>query len=106
MIRVDVYTEKEKKRKIVIDGHADYDIAGRDIICAAVSALSLNTANSVEKFTEDKFRASEDDGYFVLEFTDSISERSELLMDSLVLGLTSIEESYGDEYIKVNFREV
>ena len=106
MIQADIYTDQGEKRKIVIDGHAGFDDDGRDIVCAAVSVLALNTANSVEKFTEDRFRASEDDGYFVLEFTDKISEKSKLLLDSLVLGLTSIRDSYGEEYINVNFREV
>ena len=32
------------------DGHAGYAEEGQDIICAAVSALIVNTVNSVETF--------------------------------------------------------
>ena len=35
------------------NGHADYAEKGQDIICAAVSALIVNTVNSVETLTED-----------------------------------------------------
>ena len=42
-------------RGIVMEGHAGYAQEGEDIICAAVSALSLNFFNSVETFTEDEF---------------------------------------------------
>ena len=35
-------------------GHADYADEGYDIICAAVSALTVNAVNSVETFTEDE----------------------------------------------------
>ena len=35
------------------NGHAGYAEEGQDIICAAVSALIVNTVNSVETLTED-----------------------------------------------------
>ena len=89
-------------------GHAGYDEYGRDIICAAVSSLTLNMANSVEAFTEDGFEGSmeEETGRFSFRFTGEISPESKLLMDSLVLGLKNIEDSYGDEYIRIRFEEV
>ena len=42
----------------------------------------------------------------IFHFTGTISAESKLLMDSLILGLTDIAESYGDKYIKIRFREV
>ena len=46
-------------------GHADYAEDGDDIVCAAVSALTFNAVNSIEKFTEDAFQVeqAEDGGY-------------------------------------------
>ena len=38
---------------ITIKGHAGYAEEGYDIICAAVSALTVNTINSIEQFTEE-----------------------------------------------------
>ena len=76
--------------------------------CAAVSVLTVNMANSVEKFTDDGFKGSVDEktGQFIFHFTGTVSAESKLLMDSLILGLTDIAESYGDKYIKIRFREV
>ena len=79
---------------IVIKGHAGYAEEGEDIICAAVSALAINFYNSVETFTDD-FR-----------FTSDISPESQLLMNSLVLGLQNIENDYGKSYINIRFKEV
>ena len=109
MISVDVLTDSEgNSRGIEVKGHAGYDEYGRDIICAAVSSLTLNMANSVEAFTEDGFDGSMDKktGSFRFRFTGEISPESKLLMDSLVLGLKNIEDSYGDEYIRIRFEEV
>ena len=67
-------------RGIVIEGHAGYAEEGEDIICAAVSALAINFYNSVEK--------------------------SQHLMNSLILGLQNIEKDYGRTYIIIRFKEV
>ena len=86
----------------MIDGHADYADEGEDIVCAAVSALVINTINSIEEFTEDAFTCDCSDGQIrSWEFTSDVSADSDLLMDALWLGLTNIMKSYGEEYIKV-----
>ena len=78
---------------IVIKGHAGYAEEGEDIICAAVSALAINFYNSVETFTDDGFEgiAGQEDVQFDFRFTSDISPESQLLMNSLVLGLQNIE---------------
>ena len=95
-------------RGIVMEGHAGYAQEGEDIICAAVSALSLNFFNSVETFTEDEFegRAGQEDVQFEFRFTSDISPESQLLMNSLVLGLRNIEKEYGERHIIIRFEEV
>ena len=39
-------------------------------------------------------------------FTDDISSESQLLLDSMVLGLDEIHKQYGDEYISFTYKEV
>ena len=83
-------------------GHAGYAEEGYDIICAAVSVLTVNTINSIEKFTEDAFKAEAADGMVRWKFTElPLSKEANLLMDSLVLGLKEIQENYGKKYIKI-----
>ena len=89
-----------------ISGHAGFADAGQDIVCAAVSCLAINTANSLQELTEDPVSAEEADGLLTVRLKAGCSEKSKLLMDSLVLGLSSIREEYGKEYLKLGFKEV
>ena len=109
MIQVIIKRDKDRNaRGIEITGHAGYAEYGQDIICSAVSVLALNMANSVGRFTDDHFEGSvsEDGGAFTFSFPDSMSPESQLLMKSLILGLESIRDEYGAEYINFRFREV
>ena len=83
-------------------GHAGYAEIGEDIVCAAVSALVINTINSIEKFTEDAFTCDCQDGMIKSwEFTSVISSGTALLMDALMLGLHDIQKSYGVQYLQI-----
>ena len=109
MIQVNILRDRDEVVKgIEINGHAGYAEYGQDVLCAAVSALALNMANSVESFTDDHFEGSvsEDGGEFSFSFPDSISPESQLLMKSLILGLESVRDEFGAEYINFRFREV
>ena len=35
----------------VVEGHAEYDVPGKDLVCAAVSAVTFGTNNSIESLT-------------------------------------------------------
>lgn len=83
-------------------GHAGYAEEGYDIICAAVSALTVNTINAIERFTDDAFEGSASDGDVSWNFTQfPLSKECILLMDTLVMGLEEIRDSYGKKYIKI-----
>lgn len=106
MIRVNVEKEKGNYHKFNIEGHAEYAEAGQDIVCAAVSALVINTINSIDEFTDDAFTCDCKDGMIQnWEFTSDVSEKAQLLMDSLLLGLKNIEKAYGTEYLTVDTSE-
>ena len=105
MITVNVLRPGGVWKRLVCKGHAEYASPGEDIVCAAVSALVINTANSLEQFTDDDIIIEEDpqsSGYLALEFSkDTVSERASLLMDSLLLGLESIQENYGEAFLMI-----
>ncbi|MCI9539544.1 MAG: ribosomal-processing cysteine protease Prp [Lachnospiraceae bacterium] len=109
MIRVTFYKKLETGYfGFCFKGHAGYAEAGQDIVCAAVSALCINTINSIEAFTKDTFQleSNEKTGMVRLKFTGEISKESKLLMDSLKLGLEKIEQDNYTEYLSVTTREV
>ena len=109
MIQVTIYKNKQDQLKgFCISGHAGYDKRGRDIICASVSALSLNFINSVEKFTEDGFKTEckEEEGLLKFKFQGSVSSNSILLLESMIFGIENIRDSYGEKYVNIRFKEV
>lgn len=106
MITVTIYKREDEYAGFRVSGHADYGEEGQDIVCAAVSALVLNTANSLEALTEDAYTGEEKDGYFDIRFPDPLSKEALLLIDSMVLGLTDLQQSYGNPYISIVFKEV
>jgi uncharacterized protein YsxB (DUF464 family) len=86
-----------------VNGHAGFARRGRDIVCAGVSALVINTMNSIEEFTEDKFSCKQEEKSGLIEFiiVSEVSKEASLLMDSLFLGLKNIEHDYGKRFITV-----
>ena len=88
--------------------HAGSGEYGFDIVCAAISVLTINTINSLEQLTKDTFNLTQDEDLGLIEvgFTHPISDGGKLLMDSYVMGVRSIEESYGSQYIQVFQEEV
>ena len=72
MIRVKFYLDADKRYKgFAIQGHAGYAAYGSDIVCAAVSALSTNTVNSLEAFSSDQIetRTEEERGRHIPAFS-------------------------------------
>ena len=114
MIQVTVLVDpKQQNCGILISGHAGYKEPdryqrGQELVCAAVSALALNMANSVEHFTDTPFLAEveEDSGMFRFQFTQEADAEAALLMNSLIFGLLDIQEEYGEPYINICYKEV
>ncbi len=89
MIQITLLKENGKYKELHTSGHAAFESYGSDIICAAASMLVINTLNSIEIFTNDKFVISTEDksGIIDFKFESTPSERSVLLLDSMGLGL-------------------
>ena len=108
MITAVIYKYKKSEEQIFgfrIAGHAGYDRYGHDIICAAVSALSINTINSIERFTTDRFAVEQADGDLKFKLVTNEAPETQLLLKSFILGLESVRETYGDKYIRIIIRK-
>jgi len=107
MITITIFKDSDGIcRGLSSTGHAEYAKAGEDIVCSAVSALTLNVINSIEAFTDDRFTANVDEGLVTFSFTDKdISRESLLLIDSYILGIKGIVDDYS-KYIQILFKEV
>ena len=102
MITIRVILEGEFVKKINIDGHAQYDSIGKDIICAGVSALYFSTEASLKTLIDKRniFRLdSHESGKAEIEFLRYESD-SQLLAKSLLTGLRLMERNY-DEFVYI-----
>lgn len=77
-------------------GHAGSGIEGEDIVCAAVSVLTISTVNSLEQLAKVELDIDErplEGGYLRVELkTDN--DEAQLLLASLRLGLADIAQQY------------
>ena len=106
MIEISVFKRNNDTKRITSKGHAYYADKGKDIVCAAVSVLLINTVNSIELYTDDIMEVKEDDGMLDIRFPNSLSHDAGLLVSALILGLKEIAKEYGSDFITLNFQEV
>lgn len=86
--------------KIVATGHAGYDVEGRDIVCAGFSALVYTLIESIQRLTNTKIDATVKSGYTKIELPNNISKECKLIVESFLLGVEMMAESY-PQYIKL-----
>lgn len=109
MITVTIYKDQTGHYKgFQTNGHAGSAAYGKDIICAAVSMLIINTINSMDTLLHESFSCveNEDNGMIRLDFKQIPSEGSRILMDAMILGLNEVKHQYGKKYILLKFEEV
>ena len=108
MTTVTIYQNKNGTYKgFELSGHAGYAKSGADIVCAAISMLTTNTINSIETFTDDFFsyEENEETGYMKLMLDENTSDKSQLLISYMILGLSQLEKSYR-KYVRLKNKEV
>jgi hypothetical protein len=93
-------------RGFTLRGHAEYGEPGQDIVCAGVSAVTFGTVNAAEALLNVRLACEDDQkaGLFKAEVPAvpdaATADRLQLLLESMVVMLKSIEQSYGD-YIRI-----
>jgi len=91
------------------EGHSGYADRDYDIVCAGVSSLTQTAYLGIAELTAADVRVYQGDGALRLrlghELANKQREQAELILETMVLGLRSIEENYGD-YLKLIKREV
>ena len=91
-------------------GHTGYAPAGQDIVCAAVSALTLSTLNGLRSVLKAPVMFDIDDQAATLqaeltpEATGEQVKQAQLLLVTLLEGLQAIERSY-PRNVRIFFEE-
>ncbi len=108
MIYVSFYYHEKKVKGFVARGHAQYAPHGKDLVCAAVSALTQTAVLGLkEVLTTEPLVNIKETGYLACwlpkEITTGELEKAELLLTTLYLGLEAIKKNYG-MYLQVEKR--
>lgn len=77
-----------------LDGHASFRIYGYDIVCAAISCLTINTINSLQEIAHKEVDILSGDGFIEYKLHCKPSTQSNILLESARLGYMSIADEY------------
>ncbi|HET7616505.1 MAG TPA: ribosomal-processing cysteine protease Prp [Bacillales bacterium] len=101
MVVVEIERKNGRIASFELSGHADSGPHGHDLVCAAVSALSIGTENAIDELCGVQLdcEAGKDGGYLrciVPGHLDDESERNtQLLLEGMVVSLRAIVREYG-----------
>lgn len=102
MIKITIIrSSNQRLQSVTIDGHAQYDEPGKDIVCAGVSAVTFGAANAVEELCGVALDVEQGKSGFlrfmIPVIQDSIiQEKIQLIMESMIVSIQTIERSYSD----------
>lgn len=90
-------------RKIVsveVKGHANFDKSGKDLVCAAVSAITIGTMNAIEVLTSINLNPKVDEGFMFVSLAEVHPDSDNRLtnihysLESMIVMLHTIQEAY------------
>lgn len=83
------------KTRVLIQGHSGYAPPGKDIVCAAISALSQTLISALEDLAGEKIEYDIEPGYMDIRY-EHLTERGSLLIDAFFVGICGIADAYPD----------
>ncbi|MGM0607141.1 MAG: ribosomal-processing cysteine protease Prp [Candidatus Muiribacteriota bacterium] len=102
MIEIKINLEGDLIKQINIKGHAEYDVTGKDIVCAGVSAVFFAGVNSLKSILGNNsqvFKITAKKGSAQIKLIDP-EPTSQLIAKVVYIGLKNIENEY-KEFVKI-----
>ena len=84
---------KITKNSIRMEGHAGCRKDGRDLVCAAVSALTCSLIHSLLDLAGEQIHEETGSGFTLIEW-EQLSDSGKLLVDSWFLAIDDINQQY------------
>ena len=104
MTRCEFFTEGERITGFSVSGHSEFDEPGRDIVCAAVSAVVTMAEATINDVcgAKAKVRVKDEDARVTLTLPASCDEEEtvQAVLAGMMLTLVSLRDDYPD-YIEV-----
>lgn len=99
MIKVKILRKNDLIVLIEIKGHANYDEYGKDIVCAGVSSIAVGAINNLKT---DDFKITMQEGLIRIETLHEISYHDQVVLETMIVQLKTMEESYGS-FLSINY---
>ena len=93
MIRINVDKENNQIKKIILEGHANYDEYGKDIVCAAVSATYLCTVNAILSLNKNSIQVNNNKAKQEI-IVNTYDDTTNTLLKNMINCLESLEKQY------------
>ena len=100
MIKIKISKKDNIINKIEFTGHAMYEDYGKDIVCAAASAMLIITVNAIKEFDDDAIKYEEQNSEVIL-----INIKKDEITNKLLINLEKMLIDLEKEYkknIKIN----
>ena len=110
---INVAIEKEQSgniRAFEMKGHADFAGHGKDLVCAAASAVSFGSVNAIVALTNivPDVKQGQDGGFLKVSLPQNLemktNEQVQLIVQAMIVSLQTIEQDYG-QHIKITFKK-
>ncbi|MRM91185.1 ribosomal-processing cysteine protease Prp [Faecalicatena contorta] len=94
MIDVYIWKTDEHYTEVYAEGHAGYAEAGKDIVCAAVSALTITFENALNALADVPVLEKQYIGEKPRMFLPVASDKTDLLFKMYQIGIEGIQEAF------------
>lgn len=110
MIQIIIKKKEDHYESLKVEGHSNYASFGEDIVCSAVSALTITIVNGITEIAKvPNVIVESDDGFIEvilpLNLDQSDLDKVDLLISTLILGLKEIRNSYPKQ-INIKVEEI
>ena len=95
MIKITTELENELIKNITVKGHAEFDIKGKDIVCASVSSMVLVSINAILSIDNKILEVEENEAFI------RVNKKYEnVAVDKILLNLVRMLEELKESYPK------
>ncbi|MDF2558415.1 MAG: hypothetical protein K0R71_2243 [Bacillales bacterium] len=110
MIKLKLNYNDEQISSFTVEGHANAGKFGEDIVCSAVTAVTVGTVNAIERLAklhpiETYVEYNQNGGYLKFEAPTNVDEETHKIIQTLLQGMVvSLEtiELDNKKYMKIN----
>ncbi len=100
MIKITYSSNNDQFKYLKVEGHAEYDEKGKDIVCSAVSAIIFGGLNAIKNLED--YKISNESGLIEISLIKENQNCDDyVVLKTIFIQLKTIEDSYKD-YVKIS----